>query len=68
MTKPILILEASRQPYIAIGIHFGGINLEGTEYVYQPARDAFIRKDWVKKTKGRKWEEFVELVKAEGNK
>lgn len=64
--KPIVILEGSKQPYISLGISFGGIKIEGTEYVYQPARDAFIRKDWVKKTKGRTWEQFLELARAEG--
>ena len=62
--KTIVILEASKQPYIAIGIHFGGINLQGVEYVYHPARDAFVRKDWAKKMKGKKWEQFLEEVKA----
>lgn len=60
----IVILEASKQPYIAIGIHFGGINLQGIEYVYHPARDAFVRKDWAKKMRGKKWEQFLEEVKA----
>ena len=64
MTKAIVILEGSKQPYIAIGRHFGGINLEGVQYIYHPARDAFIRKDWVKKMKGKKWDEFLEEVKA----
>lgn len=62
--KQIVILEASKQPYFAIGLHFGGINLEGVQYVYHPARDAFIRKDWTKKMRGKKWEQFLEEVKA----
>ena len=61
---PIIILEASKQPYIAIALHFGGINLEGVQYVHHPARDAFVRKDWTKKMKGKTWEQFLELVKA----
>ena len=64
MINEIVILEGSKQPYIAIGRHFGGINLEGVQYIYHPARDAFIRKDWVKKMKGKKWEQFLEEVKA----
>ena len=64
MTKAIVILEGSKQPYIAIGRHFGGINLEGVQYIYHPVRDAFIRKDWVKKMKGKTWEQFLEEVKA----
>jgi hypothetical protein len=64
MNKPIVILEGSKQPYISIGRHFGGIKIENIEYVYQPARDAFIRKDWAKRTKGKSWEQFLEEVKA----
>lgn len=64
MIKAIVILEGSKQPYIAIGWHFGGINLEGVQYIYHPAKDAFIRKDWAKKMKGKTWEQFLELVKA----
>jgi hypothetical protein len=64
MNKPIVILEGSKQPYISIGRHFGGIKIENVEYVYQPARDAFIRKDWAKRTKGKSWEQFLEEVKA----
>lgn len=61
--KPILIYEVSRQPYISIARHYGGIKIQGVEYVYQPVKDVLIRKDWVKKTKGISWEKFVELVK-----
>ena len=64
MIKAIVILEGSKQPYIAIGRHFGGINLDGVQYIYHPARDAFIRKDWVKKMKGKTREQFLEEVKA----
>jgi hypothetical protein len=64
MINAIVILEGSKQPYIAIGRHFGGINLEGVQYIYHPVHDAFIRKDWVKKMKGKKWEQFLEEVKA----
>jgi hypothetical protein len=64
MNKPIVILEGSKQPYISLGRHFGGIKIENVEYIYQPARDAFIRKDWVKKMKGKTWEQFLEEVKA----
>lgn len=62
--KQIVILEGSKQAYIAIARHFGGIDLDGVYYVYHPARDAFIRKDWAKKMKGKKWEQFLEEVKA----
>ena len=50
--KQIVIFEASKQPYIAIGRLYGGIDLEGVYYVYHPARDAFIRKDWTSKMRG----------------
>lgn len=63
--KPILILEVSKTPYLSIARHYGGAKINGVEYVYQPAKDALIRKDWVKKTRGRTWAEFLELVKKE---
>ena len=61
--NPILIYNVSRQPYISIARHYGGIKIQNVEYVYQPVKDVLIRKDWVKKTKGISWEKFVELVK-----
>lgn len=61
---PIVILDGSKQTYIAIARHFGGIDLEGVYYVYHPAKDAFIRKDWASKMKGKRWEQFLEEVKA----
>jgi len=67
---PILILHGSKQPYLSIGCRFGGIKAYGHEYLYIPPRDAFLRKDWVKKLaahnkKRGTWDEFVELVKSE---
>lgn len=64
MNKPIVILEASKQPYISLGCKFGWIKFEKVEYIYHPVRDAFIRKDWVKRTKGKSWEQFMAEVKA----
>lgn len=61
--KAIVILNASAQPYISIARQYGGCKIEGIEYVYHPAKDALIRKDWVKKTRGKSWEQFLELVK-----
>jgi hypothetical protein len=61
--NPILIYNVSRQPYISIARHYGGIKIQNVEYIYQPVKDVLIRKDWVKKTKGISWEKFVELVK-----
>ena len=61
--NPILIYEVSKQPYISIAKHYGGIKIQNVEYVYQPAKDVLIRKDWVKKTKGISWDKFMELVK-----
>ena len=61
--NPILIYNVSRQPYISIARHYGGIKIQNVEYIYQPVKDVLIRKDWVKKTKGISWEKFVGLVK-----
>lgn len=62
--KQIVIFEASKQPYIALGRHFNSIHLDGVDYVFHPAKDAFIRKDWASKMKGKRWEQFLEEVKA----
>jgi len=67
MKAPILILHGSKQPYLSIGRHFGGIKAFGYEYVYIYPKDAFLRKDYVKQynkhTKaGHSWESFIEVV------
>lgn len=66
----VLILHGSQQPYLSIGIRYGGIKLNGKEYVYLPRHDAFLRKDHERKynkhIKERKsWESFIELIKGE---
>lgn len=66
---PILILQGSKQPYLSIGRHFGGVKSWGYEYLYMPPQDAFLRKDYVKKYNkhkkaGHSWEKFVEYVKS----
>lgn len=64
---PILILNASRQPYISVGTHFGGIKAFGYEYIYLPIEDAFLRKDYVKTYNKHKkdWDDFVEFIKKQ---
>lgn len=71
MSQPdtILILQASKQPYLAIGIRYGGIKLNGHEYHYLPLKDAYIRQDYQKVLKkqmkeGKSWEDFIEFVKS----
>lgn len=64
---PILIMQGSKQPYLSIGRLYGGVNAFGYEYVYIPAQDAFIRKDYVKefnkhKKSGKSWLQFMEFV------
>jgi hypothetical protein len=66
---PILILHGSRQPYLSIGRHYGGITAFGHEYIYIHIHDAFLRKDFVKKYNKHKkergsWESFIDLIKA----
>jgi len=69
---PILILHGSTQPYLSIGVHYGGVKAFGHEYLYMPNEDAFLRKDFVKKfnaqkKKGGTWNDFVEFVKTKSN-
>jgi len=66
---PILILQASKQPYLSIGRHYGGVKAFGYEYVYMQPQDAFLRKDYVKhynkhKKAEQSWESFIEYVKS----
>ena len=67
---PVLILHGSQQPYLSIGIRYGGIRFNGKEYVYLPRHDAFLRKHHERKYKKhikerKSWESFVELIKGE---
>jgi hypothetical protein len=59
-----VILNASQQPYISIGVRFGGIKINNTEYIYHEAKDAFIDKKVAKFMRKRTWEEFLEYVKT----
>ena len=67
-SAPILILNGSKQPYLSIGIHYGGVKAFGKEYYYIPPKDAFIDKKYIKtynkmmKDKDG-WEKFIEFVK-----
>jgi len=66
--EPVLILHGSQQPYLSIGVRYGGIRFNGKEYVYLPRHDAFLREDYkIKYTKhtrtGKSWESFIEMVK-----
>lgn len=63
-TAPIIIMEASRQPYLSIGVRYGGVKAFGADYFYHPIKDAYIRKDWMNKMRGKSWEQFLEEVKA----
>lgn len=69
---PILILYGSRQPYLSIGRHYGGIRAWGYEYTYLQHKDAFLRKDYIKKynkhkKEGKDWESFISFVESEPN-
>lgn len=61
----IIILNVSSTAYISIARHYGGAKINGHEYVYHPAKDALIRKDYTKKMRGKTWEQFVEYVKEQ---
>ena len=67
---PIIILQGSKQPYLSLGIHYGGVKVFGYEYYYLPNEDAFLRIDYLKKYNkhkkiGQNWETFVGFVKSE---
>lgn len=57
-------MDASNQPYLSLGKHFGGVKAFGTSYTYVSKEDAFVRHDWLKKYNNKKsWEEFLNEVK-----
>lgn len=61
---PILIMDATNQPYLSLGRHFGGVKAFGSSYVYVAKEDAFVREDWMKVyNKKKSWDDFVEEVK-----
>jgi hypothetical protein len=69
MDNAIVIESASTQPYLSIGIRFGGITFKNKVFVYIQEHDSYLRKDfvtkWNKFKKERKsWKEFIEYVKT----
>jgi hypothetical protein len=70
MKKPI-IFEGISLSQLSIARHYGGMKINGVEYVYIPDKDALLRKDWVKKyTTSRRrretWDEFRnQIMEAE---
>lgn len=68
MDNAIIIESASTQPYLSIGVRFGGITIQNKVYIYLKEYDAYLRNDFVSKwnkfKKERKsWKEFIEYVK-----
>lgn len=66
---PIIILRASKQPYLSIGVRFGGVKAFNAEYKYFLNNDVFVRKDYASKynqhlKQGNSFRSFVELVKS----
>jgi hypothetical protein len=58
-----VILNASKQPYINLGVQYGGIKINGIQYIYNPVRDAFIDKKFTKFMRAKTWEQFLEFIK-----
>jgi hypothetical protein len=65
---PIMILEASKQPFLSIGTIYGAINTYGQDYTYIKTQDVFLRNDYLKEyNKFKKWDEFTENIKNKKN-
>jgi hypothetical protein len=65
---PIMILEASKQPFLSIGTIYGAINTYGQNYTYIKTEDVFLRNDYLKEfNKFKKWDDFVENIKNKKN-
>jgi hypothetical protein len=61
---PIIILEASKQPFLSIGTIYGAINTYGQDYTYIKNKDAYLRNDYLKEyDKFKKWDDFIETIK-----
>ena len=61
---PIIILEASKQPFLSIGTIYGAINTYGQDYTYIKSEDVFLRNDYLKEYKKfKKWDDFIETIK-----
>lgn len=61
---PIVILNASKLPYLSIGVKFGGINAYGVPYVYIKETDAYVQSKYIKELKNLKWNNFIEYIKT----
>ena len=61
---PIIINEASKQPFLSIGTIYGAINTYGQDYTYIKSEDVFLRNDYLKEYKKFKnWVDFIETIK-----
>ena len=65
---PIIIAEASKQPFLSIGTIYGAINTYGQDYTYIKAEDSFLRKDYLADfNKCKSWDDFIEKIKNKKN-
>lgn len=65
---PILILNASMQPFLSVGRHFGMVKHNGHNYMYIKEHDAFIRNDWMGRyKKSVSFDDFVNMVNNESS-
>ncbi len=61
---PIVIKDASKLPFLSIGVKFGGINAYGVPYVYILETDSYVQSAYIKELKKRKWDNFIEYIKT----
>ena len=61
---PIIISDASKQPFLSIGAIYGKINIFGQDYTYIKIKDVFLRNDYLKEVnKFKTWDDFRENIK-----
>lgn len=61
---PIIISDASKQPFLSIGTIYGKINISGQDYTYIKIKDVFLRNDYLKEVnKFKTWDDFRENIK-----
>jgi hypothetical protein len=61
---PIVILNASKLPFLSIGVKFGGITTYGVKYNYILETDSYVQSLYMKELQSRKWDKFMEYIKT----
>ncbi len=67
MNDNVIVIADVGSSYFSVARYSGGIQINGTIYVYCPERDILVKEDWEKYYRSMPWESFIMAVKS-GNK